>query len=470
MLIVCKYLKHCIYDDIQKNIKSIYGIDSSYYEDIIMNAIPIKNDDNYYIFANLAKLEISSLELNKQSYSIEYIIDKEFTGTIQINNVISVHDITTKKNPKDGDCFYDEHLNIMFIKFRDIHIEYIDITDYNINEFDKINNINCSITWLNNFFENKIIYSRNNKIIFQDDFIKLPPVPFLLSETQLIDDLTENDMVNYPITGSKVFDDSGNFIGMVSSVDKEHILTIPLILLKRAIKYVNNCSMKTFKLDADPIKIYYNDIEMNDKCINGLYCKNKEKKKYHFNKYCIIISIDGFTISSSGKIQFGKVEVPLITYFWLFKLNNISKIKSIDDRMIENSRICKLDNDLSIYCRNEGTLMYKQHEIKLKKQSSNSLSVSDLNYIKYKNKIMLEMNEKIMQILKPIMQTTDHLDYLYDYIISKKTYSDKIIVIIDNRLNIKIVNKINNTKLKNIDNVFKHFKTQKEMRNFIENF
>jgi hypothetical protein len=209
---------------------------------------------------------------------------------------------------------------------------------------------------------------------------------------------------------------------------------------------------------------------MNNACNYGLCYTKKSKKKDFLNKYCIVILIDGFTISSSGNLLLEDVEIPLFTYFWLLKSSDKLKVKIINNRIIDNCRISKYDNNMQIDCDNREPLIYKQYEVNLTNHINCALSVSNLNFIKYKNKIMLEMNEKIIQYLKPVMQNTDNLDFLCDYIDDKKMQNDKIIVIIDNRLNIKIVNKIKNTKCKNINDVLKSFKSQKEVGIFIKSF
>jgi hypothetical protein len=477
MLIICKHLEHSIYNNIQNNIKNIYDIDTSYNDDIIMNAIPIKYNDEYYIFANLAKLEISAISYHKKSYNVEIIINDKQRHIINIANVISVHQINSKIIPNDGDCFYDEHLNIMFIKFRNIHIEYIDITldNFTLERLEKLNNINIIFKWLNNLCENKIINSSENKLIFQDDFIDLPKIPVLSSNSQTIDELIDCDLINYPCTGASVFSETSDFIGMVSYSDKETIITIPVILLKRTLEYLDNKPICKNDLIVYPIQInYLDDPEIND---FGLYYKKKSKKYDIHQNYNIITLIDGYIISPIGDLIINNLEFSLSTYLWLMTINDKLKLKSIKKSILKDTKIFKKRIDCNLkfmYFINlkkyKEEMTFINYEIKINKSLNKSLSVSNLNFINYNNKIMIELNEKIMQLLKPVMQTTDILDYLYDYVIEKNKYNEKIILIIDDRLNIKIVNNINDKKIKSITDVFKIFKTIKKVEHFIENF
>ena len=479
MLIVCKHLDHPIYASIHNNIKSVYNIDTSYGDDIIMSAVPIKYNEDYYIFANLAKLEISSIDLNKKSYEIECIINKDDVLTIPINNVISVHDIKSKVNPKNGDCYYDEHLNIMFIKFQDVRIEYIDITGYNFegfDKFDKLNNTDVSFTWLNNLFEKKILLSSktNNKIIFKDDFINLPQIPLLVSETSKI--FAESDeikTIDYPPTGSIVLDETGNLIGMVCYSNKKNIVSIPLFVLKRALEYLNFNSITKINLELLPIKIYLRGDNSKNTLKYGLFYGTSTKKKKDElidNSYNIIVVIDDLLINSKGHLILETINIPLSAYLWLFKKNNKIKIKSINSKIIKNIKICIFEDNASIDCREVEELIFNKHELKLNTSLNNCLSVSSLNFIKCGGKIMLELNEKIMQMLRPIIQMTDTLDHLYDHVINKKYSSDKVILIIDDRLNIQIVDKINHKPIKYINDVLKIFKTEKNVGIFIKNY
>lgn len=474
MLIICKHLEHPIYDNIQHSIKEVYDIDTSYNENIIMNAVPIKYNDEYYIFANLAKLEISALSLTNSSYGIEYIVNEELRGNITINKVASVHEINSKVYSYDGDCFYDEHLNIMFIKFQDIRIEYIEIT-FNSFTFDnlyKLNEINIKFEWLNNLLEIKTIHSYKNKLIFHNEFIDLPHIPIISSESKSIDELCDSDLINYPCTGATVFSDTGNFIGIVSYSDKDAIITMPLILIKRTLKYLNHKSISKIDLITYPIQIKYDD----DLIDYGLYYKKKLKKYEKIHCHNIIMSIDDYLISSDGNLIIKNLEIPLTSYLWLNTNHEKIKIKSISKNLSRNIRVCKeqdIDNSIIYYINlkeEKKDITFGYYGIKINKNYKKSFTVSELNYIKYKDKIMLELNEKIMQFLKPIIQTTDNLDYLYDYVIKKNKYNEKIFLILDNRLNIKLIYKINNIKIKYIGDVFKMFKTKKEVGFFIENF
>ena len=63
---------------------------------------------------------------------------------IIINNIYDLHNIKNKLDYKNGDCFFDEHLNIFFIQYQDIQTQYLDISN------NKYNNIKYRSVYLSN--------------------------------------------------------------------------------------------------------------------------------------------------------------------------------------------------------------------------------------------------------------------------------------------------------------------------------
>ena len=86
-----------------------------------------------------------------------------------------------------------------------------------------------------------------------------------------------------------------------------------------------------------------------------------------------------------------------------------------------------------------------------------ALSVSKLNYIEYNKKYLIEINEKIIQVLQILFQTTDKYNELYDYINEKKYLNNRIVVVIDSLMNINIIKKIKNIYVKNLNNIIELF-------------
>jgi hypothetical protein len=456
MLLHCKHLKHRFYDDLRHNINNIYGIDMSYNDDIIMNAIPIKYNKNYWIMSTLGGLEISSLELDIESYEIKYIVNEEIHGNISINKVCSLHELESGIDYKTVDCFYDEHLNIMFINFQDIRIEYIDISDYMFDYFDNFENNSINYHWLNNLLKKKNITSVNNKIVFEDKFINLPSIPYIVSDTLLINELIDCPMLDYPCTGATLYNDKGVLTGIVSYVNKNNIISIPINLIKKSLDYLNFIPIYNMNINFTPIKIKTKN-ELNVNTIEyGLYFNKKNKK----NK--IIMSIDNYPICPNGNLLIKQYSIPLSTYLWLFKNENTIRIKGIVSSILNNVCINKDEDIYSINLTHGENIKFSYYSTKLFSNTTSALSVSKLNYIEYNKKYLIEINERIMQILKILFQTTDNYDKIYDYIYENKYSKSRIVIMIDTRINIKLIKNIKNNTIFNI-NTIKNLYDDKQM-------
>jgi hypothetical protein len=172
MLLKITICKNILYDTIQEYVNNSTDketkIKGKYY---FTNGIPIKYGDNYYIVVPLGYLELSLINnINSDiNYDIEYM-DTLHKGNILIKKFHSVHNLnfdSESYSDSDSDsyihqlrlngllddniCFYDEHIKIMFIKFQDVHIEYIEIPITEKNNLVNIpnNKITISYTTLN---------------------------------------------------------------------------------------------------------------------------------------------------------------------------------------------------------------------------------------------------------------------------------------------------------------------------------
>lgn len=468
MLIYCKHLNHQIYDDLRSSINNLYRINTNNTEDIIMNAVPIKYKNNYWIVSNLANLEISSLDLTKETYEIKYVIDEEVNGTILIDKVCSLHELYLINGIEDINCLYDEHLNIMFVKFQDVRIEYIDISNYEFKNFEEYEKDNLLFSWINNFFEKKTIVSSNNKIIYENKFLNLPSIPYIISNSDMIGDLINHSMINYPCTGAAVFNDVGDFLGIASYINDKEIVTTPVNLIKRSLNYMDGHPLYKFNYELFPIKIILKNALGVDITEYGLYYVKKEKNESE-EIHNIILSIDEHPVSVEGELLINNYSVPVSTYLWLFKNEKNVKIKVISPNSFKNARINNEREVMWIDCRFTENLRFNHYNMKLSSNSSDALSVSKLNFVKYNKKYLIEINEKIMQILKIIIMTTDKFDELYDYINENKFIGKKIVVMIDDNANIKIIQKIKNTVVNNLDTIIKHYKTENALKKYISN-
>jgi len=471
MLIYCKHLNHKIYDYIRSSIKKVYRIDTMYTEDIIMNAVPVKYKDSYWIMCNLAGLEISSLDSAQKQcevkYEIKYVVDEEINGTILINKVYSLHELYLNSDIEMNDCLYDEHLNIMFVKFQDIRIKYLDINECKFLKFDEFDKQNINLSWINNLVKKQTIVSSNNKIIFENKFLSLPSIPYIVSTVNNTEELNERPMLNYPCSGATVFNDAGEFLGMVCYVSKTQIVTIPTNLIKRSLDYMDGKVLYKFNFELLPVKILLKnalDIEIVE---YGLYY-NKNVSKHGQEMYNVVLSIDDYPISSNGNLLINDYSVPVSTYIWLFKQEDTLKMKGISSNILKNVCINKEGKNMLIDCRRIENIRFNHYNVKLRDESESVLPVSKLNFIKYNNKYLIEINEKIMQILKILIQSTDNYDELYDYINENLFSNKKIVVVIDNNVNIKIIKKIKKSTVYNLDTITKHYKKQHTLKNYIK--
>jgi len=462
MLIVLKNIKHPIYNYINDIIERKYNIKSNNTKDILVNGIPIKYNEEYYIIINFANIEISGLELTNKTYEIEYIIDEDIYGKILILNTLSVHDLSSKYIPKEGDCFYDEHLNIMFVKFQDVRIEYVDISNLKINLNDFVN---INFEWINEELEINQMRINNQKIIYENKFINLPKIPLIVSAIE------SEDFINgIPFTGAKVFDIENNLVGIVSYANENNIVTVPLFLICRMIEYLNNKPLLRLNIDCNLIKINYSDENIE---YGLVYKKNKkfidtDEKSYLINK------IDGYKIDNKTMIDYKEFKIPLSTYIWLFAKNKVV----IHGTNIQNKHINTSDAEYIINSKYVNKLRFYYYELKLYILNNTVLSVSKLNFVNYKNRYVLELNEKIMQLLKKVIQTTNDYDYFYDYVMDNKFSKNKIIFVMNERLEIKILknNKcisIKNNKdisIKNIETLVSTVKSKNDLKLFLSNY
>jgi hypothetical protein len=467
MLIKLKPINHHIYDKISYFIQLKYSNESICNEtveenDIMLNAIPIVLNNEYFILINYANLNISGLEFYDSSYKIEYLINEEIKGEIIIKNVYSLQEIYKRTISKEGDCFYDDHTNLLFIKFQDVRVEYIDITKFEFNNFDDIFDTNINFNWIDSRLNKKKLESKNNKIIFENKFINLPNIPLIVSNTSKIN---FSDDYELPITGSLVMNYLDDIVGIVSYSNEQNIVTIPILVIKRIFDYLNGKQISTFDFNLKLTKIILDD----EIFYYGLYSKNYKKNKFldHEKKVNIITKINNNKIDNRGNIILNKINFPISTYIWLFVVKDKVNIYSIN---AIKGRLTKEENIYLLNLIEANKPKYNNYEIKLKSALNNTLCVSKLNFIKSKNKIILELNEKIMQILKNIIQTTNDYDYLYDYIIKNKYSKHKIVVSINERLEIKIIQKINNKNIKNIKSITNIFDDEKSLKNFLDNY
>lgn len=454
MLIVLKNIKHPIYNYLNNVIQEKYNIRTNNSKDILVNGIPIKYNEEYFIIINFADIEISGLELTKSTYEIEYIINEDIHGQILILNTLSIHDLPLNYISKEGDCFYDEHLNIMFLKFQDVRTEYVDISSLKINLNDFVN---INFEWINEELEINQMRITNQKLIYENKFINLPKIPLILSVIE------SNDFINgFPFTGAKVLNSENNLVGMVSYANEDNIVTIPIFLICRMLEYLNDKPILRLNIDCNLIKINYFDEHIE----YGLVYKKNKKFIDTDEKSYIINKIDGYTIDDRKMINYNEFKLPLSTYIWLFAKNKLH----IHRTNIKSKSINTYDTEYLLNLKETDNLRFYNYDLKLDSLNNTVLSVSKLNYVNYKNKYVLELNEKIMQIFKKVIQSSDDFDYFYDYVMTNKFSKNKIIFIINERLEINIIKNKNKRIIKNVETLVSSFRSKKDLKSFISNY
>jgi hypothetical protein len=465
MLIFCDILHDDIYNKLRNNIENVFNIMNNVSnEQIIMGAIPIKYGDNYWILSSLANLEFSEKN-HKLNYVIKYIINEENSGKIIINKVKSVHDInidTTISELDTIDCFFDTHLNIMFIRFFDININYIDINNYKFSNFNEFTG-KINYCWLNNEGNIKNTMYLDSSIIFEDKFINLPSIPYIITNLREHD----NEKNNNPITGSIVLNEKQQMIGIVCYVNKFNIISIPINLIIRSFDYLNFNPIYQINVKLEPIQIYLKNALTQDIISSGLYYTKKNiSNKYSTQIYNVILSIDNYAITQNGSLLIDDYHVPLTTYLWLIKkptINNIFiKIKGIPSKFINIKNIKTNEDNVGIYCEEIKKFCY--YKIKL---YNNTFPISNISYIQYKNKILIELNEQIMQLLQFLIQTTNNFDELYNYVNENKLIDKRILIMIDNKMRIKIIKKL---KINNLYDFVSFLKNKKKLKKFLNDF
>ena len=74
-----------------------------------------------------------------------------------------------------------------------------------------------------------------------------------------------------------------------------------------------------------------------------------------------------------------------------------------------------------------------------------------------------------MQLFKPVMQNTNHFDYLYEYINKNKNSKKKIILFVDlEKIKYKFLRKIKHKEILNIQTIINSFTDKEHLKKFIK--
>jgi hypothetical protein len=395
---------YTIYDNLKKKINNIKDVKPSHIK--VYNFTPIMYNQIKFLVTSFLDLEHLFLDKNNKII-VKYFIDDKTFGEITLKKHLDLLNI--KKFNIDllaeYDSFYDEHTQLLFIKFQDICIEYFDITNFNLTRLmnTSFSDQKIIISFLDNHINKFDIKSElTTNYTFIEKNFTLPSLPYLFTKTDLIS----------PYKGSAVINYNNELIGIVNNTSPENIIHItPLLSIIRSLKYLEGKILSLINFNFVVEKIENKNVIK----ITNLITENHDNK----NPKIYITSIDEHLIADDGNIIYNDNNIPLNTYIWLNMYNkiNISYLKYVNDELVN-----------------------KIKKIHLKKWDKiSNISLSKLNYYNTKNIFIFELNEKLLSII---------INYLAEHTV----YRNVLNKIYDNRFSIKRKKILLFMKLKNNNN------------------
>lgn len=577
------------YDDLKNN---LYGnISNSDYTDstdiddstndiyISYNFIPIIINDKKYILTNTNDLE---------GYLYEY--KKNIDVNIYINDGINIEKIeyrikklvifgeNNKIDMESSDAYIDFISDLIIIKFEHSKLNYINIfsdINFNCDLRPKLENIKLKYFWTNeNLCLEQLTKSTKLLNVWMDDYINLPPVPKMIDLNNFAND-------KIPISGSSVYDQNDNIIGIVSHINRDGLVITPLISIKKIANNLITENLLYLGIDIYPIKFnlnnfdysngllitnnYYNNIAshknklkkkinkmtesddetnnptnnptnnlisdesnnqisdlhepQSDKQNNRLEqlsniesCPEKKvnidiskyKEKYdsiintdvenlkYLKKGNIICSVDNYKINSDGFIFRGlddnlkdnlednlqSVVIPFKSYLWFFKNTNCNVLNldifPVNNLKIDLTKIINFEDKIHL---NE--LLIKKNKITntniVLKSDFKNISIyeySTLKNVVHKKLKIVELNEKILELLRPFFSENKnlYLNIIKHIFNNKYTYENKKILLFFSFDEKKLpIVKIIPKKINNFDELINIYKTKKQQNEFMLN-
>lgn len=245
--------------------------------------------------------------------------------------------------------------------------------------------------------------------------------------------------------------------------------------------YYNNILEKKNKTEISDIINLENE---HNKYSNLLETKNNYR---NLKKGNIICSIDDYKINSDGDIIISEFInkknnkklklIPFKSYIWLFKnlLNNTINLTNISPNNYRGDLTKKLLNDNDTITINDSIIKKKLVIIEsIVKITSNYESISllgltELKYISYNSIRLVELNEKMLEILKEFIglnqsKYSNIINFIFE---NKYTFVDKkkmLLIDFDKRLPmIKIISR----NINNFDDLIFKYKTKNEQKDFL---
>ena len=496
----------------QNLLRDLYEIEIE--NKIIYNFIPIKFNDNYFILTSSIDLDGYLMDYRENILVKLYLNDKKYF--ITLNSVISVNE--QKFNNKIlYDCYIDNITNLLLIRFYSEKLEYIPI-DLNIN----INNniiissevIDIKYNWTDSNLDN-LNYSKKSKLelLWNNSSLNLHHVPILTDTININEKLI-------PITGSSIIS-SDNLVGIVSYINNYKIIITPLISIKKFLDIMINTNLFYLGIDLYPIKFNFNselnkinynygimignnfydkkniksniiddniddiiddiiDDNINDN-INITNITNKKNSNSnnklnlkYLSRKNIICSVDNYKINSEGNLEINsEISIPFKSYIWLFKnsKNNLLNIELISNNIFNFDIIELKYKEVTInddYIKKKINIINTQIYLDNNYNNISGITLCELKYIKYNNNYIVELNERILKILKPLAIDNRVYSKIFNKIISQRynKNSNKIILGIKiNKDNIPTIKDISGYK--NFENLISTFNSKLKIKKFI---
>lgn len=413
------------YDDLKKKLYN-----SEFEEIVRYNFIPIKIYGEKYILTSSKNLEGYLMDYNKDVKVKLYIKDNYSDNdntieciSLRLTNIVvfGAHQSNINEKQKSPDCYIDLMCDLLLIKFNSSKLNYIKINnnlncDEDIRYDEEI--INLKYDWMDGNFEVKSIIKRCKIInMWNDKYINLPPIPLMLN--------VENNECK-PCTGSGVFDDCNNLLGMVAYFDTDEIMIIPLISIKKICDNLFE-EMKILYLGIDlvPIKYNFKSGLNNINYTNGLLITNnyydnllndkkKNRRKILKNKNNMIDDNDSLNTKNlveelklifvDEKKQdltqnnYDKLSVYNLELKNLIKKNNSIQITSAYSNLKKGNIICSIDDYKINSCGNIIIGEYKTIPLKsyiwlFKNSRNNTINLKNISPQNYRGDLINSQDE-----------------------------------------------------------------------------
>jgi hypothetical protein len=201
------------------------------------------------------------------------------------------------------------------------------------------------------------------------------------------------------------------------------------------------------------------------------------KNKKNLLRKNILCSIDNYKISLDGLLIISDLKyIPFKSYIWLFKsiYNNILNLSIIPNYMY-NINLIELNNGkLTItdsYVKKKISIIENTLYLDTNYDKISSFGSSEIKYIKYKNKLICELNEKILFIFKKFIIDKPYLyEKVFSKIFSNRYNYNNSKTIIGISLDYEFLKLTLISSHKSFESIIEKYKTNKELKRFLINY